>query len=160
MTSEEKREVKGNFELRPADIEELLAKLNAIVGKEKSKSLGLKFSEAEFREWREAEQVLRVEESTRKNKLNRAIIYDLKKAIKLRNTLARFVTKITAYQLAVTNLVMATMFGWQVFKNHQMPSDKAVLGWLASTIVEVIGLYAVVLRGVFTPSSIREVYRQ
>lgn len=86
VTSEEKREVKGNFELRPADIEELLAKLNAIVGKEKSKSLGLKFSEAEFREWREAEQVLRVEESTRKNKLNRAIIYDLKKAIKLRNT--------------------------------------------------------------------------
>lgn len=147
---------KGNVEISPGDIDATILKMDAIA-KKRRKSDKLELTKDERIQRDEAKRALRFEESNRKNELNHAIVYDLRKAVKLRNALAKVVTLMAVGQLITTNLVVITMFGWQVLGGHQMPSDRAILGWLASTAVEVIGLYAVVLRGIFTPSSIRSI---
>lgn len=97
---------------------------------------------------------LLLEESERRNTLNGALVLDLRTAVTLRNWLAGVVTVLTIMQVLTTNAMFAYMLSRYVHTNQLWPSDRLILGWFASTVVEIIGLYAIVLRGVFTPSSL------
>ncbi|MBO3724199.1 hypothetical protein J5X07_04005 [Actinomyces bowdenii] len=104
-------------------------------------------------------KILRLEESKRKSALNDAFIEDLRTGLEMRNKLASEIIRLTKIQVWVVNGSFMLLAVIQAV--HGMwPSDKVILGWFASTVVEIIGLYAIVLRGVFAPSSLSDVISQ
>lgn len=66
---------------------------------------------------------------------------------------------LTFAQVIVVNVVFIVLVGLMLKRTAQMPSDRLILGWLASTVVEIIALYAIVLRGLF-PNNCRSLRRK
>ncbi|WP_276670180.1 hypothetical protein [Schaalia cardiffensis] len=80
----------------------------------------------------------------------RTVVYleQIKKGSELRNMLSRHVTWLLIAQVAIVNIGFLVMVYWGALC-ERWPSDRLVLGWFASTVVEMFALYAIVLRGVF-----------
>lgn len=85
----------------------------------------------------------------RKDSRNSAYLEMVKDGSALQNRLATSVTRLTIAQVIVVNFGFVFLFSLRVWIEGTWPSDKLLLGWAASTVVEIIGLYAIVLKGVF-----------
>lgn len=62
---------------------------------------------------------------------------------------ARMIARFVMGHVATVNLCFLAYAGYGIYRDH-WPTDKLILGWFASVVVEIIGLYAIVLRGMFT----------
>lgn len=68
-----------------------------------------------------------------------------KQDLRLRKQLARNATRFVAIQLVVSNI----FFGMYLGFNVSNPSSQVMIAWLASSVIEVIGILAVIARSLF-----------
>lgn len=94
------------------------------------------------------DQKMRVRGSARKDMRTVVYLEQIKAGSDLRNMLSKHVTWLLIAQVAIVNIGFLVMVYWGALC-ERWPSDRLVLGWFASTVVEMFALYAIVLRGVF-----------
>lgn len=97
--------------------------------------------------------------AARKDSRNGAYLDIVQKGSKRQSALATAVTIITCIQVLIVNATFICLFWKRASLTGAWPSDRLLLGWAASTVVEIIGLYAIVLRGVF-PGSRADTWRR
>lgn len=88
--------------------------------------------------------------AARKESRNGAYLDFIQKGSKRQSALATVVTIITCIQVLIANTAFICLFWKRASLTGAWPSDKLILGWFASAAVEITGLLAIVLRGMFT----------
>lgn len=74
--------------------------------------------------------------------------YQIKTLTGLQYDQAKQISKFVKAQVWIVNIFVLIYVAVRVLKG-EWPSDKLLLGWFASVVVEVIGLYIIVLKGIF-----------
>ena len=67
----------------------------------------------------------------------------------MRSTIYKSVRRLVIAQLVISDILLAVYVGYAIFFEHSQISDKVFLGFLTATVVETIGLFAIITHGLF-----------